>query len=252
MATLRAQQWVIGLKQFLVRVPILGSMLLTARRLFKDPYFGPIGDQIAGRLSWSRPQTIVQIGANDGTRFDPISALIRHRRRWRVLFVEPIPNVFERLVENYGRSRRFMFECSAVGLACGRFNFYYLDERARQNALVWNEWLDLVGSLDRSHVVKALGSEAARLEKFIIETSVPVVTLEALLNKWKISECRCPRGRRRGSRLEDRTPRIGNRLKTERYLVRAHQLERYRATGCMPHAGQRIFRRRRWDRLSLC
>ena len=175
-----------SLKQFLVRVPILGSMLLATWRLFKDPYFGPMGDQIAGRLAWWRPQTIVQIGANDGTRFDPISALIRHRRRWRVLLVEPIPSVFERLVQNFGRSHRFMFECSAVGVTCGSSSFYYLAEEARQSARVWHEWFDLVGSFDRSHVVRSLGSEAARLDKFIVEIKVPVVTLEALLDKWKI------------------------------------------------------------------
>jgi hypothetical protein len=167
----------------MARIPILGSMLQATWRLFKDPYFGPVGERIADRLSGLRPRMIVQIGANDGTRFDPITSLIRNRRRWRVLFVEPIPSVFERLVGNFGKSRRFMFECCAVGIACGSFNFYYLAEQARQNAPVWHDWLDCVGSLDRSHVAKALGSEAASLEKFIIETSVPVVTLEALLNK---------------------------------------------------------------------
>jgi FkbM family methyltransferase len=175
-----------SLQQFLVTIPILGSMLLAIWRLFKDPNFGPIGERIAGRLSWWRPQMIVQIGANDGIRFDPISALIKHRRRWRVLFVEPIPSVFERLVRNFGRSHKFMFECSAVGATCGSSSFYYLAEDAQQNARVWHEWFGLVGSLDRSHVVRNLGSEAARLDKFIVETRVPVVTLEALLDKWKI------------------------------------------------------------------
>src|SRR5438105_1383353 len=120
---------------------------------------------------------IVQIGANDGISFDPISALIRHRRRWRVLFVEPIPSVFERLVQNLGRSRRFMFECSAIGESCGSSSFYYLAEEARRNARVWHQWFDFIGSFDRTHVVRSLGEEAQGLDRFIVETSVPVVRL---------------------------------------------------------------------------
>ena len=46
--------------------------------------------------------------------------------------------------------------------------------------------LILLDLYDRSHVVTSLGSEAARLDKFIVETRVPVVTLKALLDKWKI------------------------------------------------------------------
>lgn len=80
-----------------------------------------------------------------------------------------------------------MFECSAVGTEAGSFSFYYLAEDAREAAHTWQEYFDLVGSLDRAHVVRALGDEAPGLERFIVETKVPVVTLSALLNKWNLN-----------------------------------------------------------------
>ena len=45
---------------------------------------------------------------------------------------------------------------------------------------------DGIGSLDRSHVVTALGDQSEHLERFILEIRVPVMTLEMLLSKWAI------------------------------------------------------------------
>lgn len=173
-------------KEFLLNVPLFGAAALSIWRLFKDPYLGFIGERINKRLpKWSK-QTVVQIGANDGTRFDPVYALLRNRPRWKALFVEPIPNVFSQLVKNYGISNRFMFECAAISDSAGDFSFYYLSQDARAAAQQWHEYFDLVGSLDRLHVLKALAGEAERLEKHIIETRVPVITLQMLLTKWNI------------------------------------------------------------------
>ena len=175
-----------AIKKNLLVVPLLGKAALAIWRLVKDPYLGPIGDRFAERLPrWSR-QTIVQIGANDGVRFDPISSLLRNRYFWRVLFVEPIPHVFKQLVHNFGNSSRYMFECAAVSNSQGEFKFYYLSSEARFAAVRWHEYFDLIGSLDRSHLVKALADEAGNLERFIVETQVPAITLQTLLAKWSI------------------------------------------------------------------
>lgn len=175
-------------KQSLLSVPVLGSVALNAWRIFKDPYLGPIGLKISQHFPRWGKLTVVQIGANDGTRFDPICALLKNRFRWRALFVEPIPSVFEKLVGNYGNRKRFMFECAAVSDTPGVFNFYYLSQEASKATQNWQEYFDLVGSLDREHVVRALGEEAGRLEKYIVETQVPVITLQMLLDKWKVHQ----------------------------------------------------------------
>ena len=67
---------------------------LAVWRTFKDPYFETIGQRIEAVLPWWKRQTIVQIGTNDGERGDPIFTLLRNRRLWRALLVEPLPEIF--------------------------------------------------------------------------------------------------------------------------------------------------------------
>ncbi|MDH5694877.1 MAG: FkbM family methyltransferase [Gammaproteobacteria bacterium] len=177
-----------ALKNTVLEVPWIGAVAQSIWRCFKDPYLDPIGRKIADRFSKWQKLTIVQIGANDGTRFDPIHVLLKNRHRWAALFVEPIPMVYEKLVENYGRSSRFKFECSAVSDVAGSFSFYHLSPEARSVARQWHEYFDLVGSLDRAHVVKALADEAENLDKYILETKVPVITLKMLLDKWGVDQ----------------------------------------------------------------
>ena len=75
--------------------------ILRVWRAFKDPYFDKIGQRIDAALPWWKRQIVVQIGANDGEREDPVSRLLRNRRRWRGLLVEPLPRDFKQLVKNY-------------------------------------------------------------------------------------------------------------------------------------------------------
>jgi hypothetical protein len=62
-----------------------------------------------------------------------------------------------------------------------------LSPEARKYAHRWEEWFDLVGSLDRSHVVVALGDQAPHLEQFILEIHVPVMALQMLLSRWYVT-----------------------------------------------------------------
>src|SRR5437762_11064199 len=55
----------------------------------------------------------VQIGANDGIRVDPLRpSVLRHRLRG--LFIEPLPDLFERLVDNYAGHMGLLFENCAI------------------------------------------------------------------------------------------------------------------------------------------
>jgi len=164
------------------KIPVLGVLLMRIWRLYKDPYLGPIGDRISDLLPRWRSQTIVQIGVNDGLRFDPISSLINNRKNWRVLFVEPIPAFFEELKKNFGGSKRFLYECSAISDSEGDFSFYFISPEARREAIEWKEYYDLIGSLDRGHVVNALGTAADEFEKYIVQISRPCRTPETSMN----------------------------------------------------------------------
>ena len=86
-----------------------------------------------------------------------------------------VQQVFNQLVANDGNARRFMFEQAVVSDGSGNFTFFFLSAEAKGHARPWRDWFDGVGSLDRSHVVTALGDQAEHLERFILEIRVPVV-----------------------------------------------------------------------------
>lgn len=65
----------------------------------------------------------VQIGANDGVTDDPIRKYIL-QYGWRGVFVEPLPDVFERLQANYEGMGRFEFLNAAVVDKVGSVTFY--------------------------------------------------------------------------------------------------------------------------------
>src|SRR4029077_7565181 len=121
----------------------------------------------------------------DGALGDPIFGLLQNRRRWRALLVEPLPEYFNRLVKNYGLSNRFMFEQSAIGAQNGQFVFYHLDERARRSEH-WRSYFDRIGSLDRSDLIQNLGECVEPMTPYIVKAQVNVLSMEALLRKWRI------------------------------------------------------------------
>jgi FkbM family methyltransferase len=55
---------------------------------------------VAKLLTQTSPIKFVQIGANDGVRFDSLYFTVT-QHRWPGLVVEPLPDIFERLRSNY-------------------------------------------------------------------------------------------------------------------------------------------------------
>jgi FkbM family methyltransferase len=156
-------------------------------RTFKEPYFEPITQIIAASLPKWRKQNVIQIGANDGLRDDPVSPLLKTRPLWTALLVEPLPVYMSLLKKNYGLSRRIMYEQSAVGEEDGVMPFYYIDEKARHED-GWRDYFDRIGSLSRPDLITNLGDRVAEMTPYILESNVNVLAISTLLKKWKIDK----------------------------------------------------------------
>jgi FkbM family methyltransferase len=126
--------------------------------------------------------TIVQIGSNDGTHGDPINDLIQRRSGWRVLFVEPVPYLFERLKKNYGNEDRFHFERAAINNGEDAI-FYWVSPDAKRDIPDLPMWWDQLGSFNINHITKHLDG---RLAPYIVATRTPGLTLGELLEKHSI------------------------------------------------------------------
>lgn len=128
--------------------------------------------------------TIVQIGSNDGVTGDPLNQLIESNQKWKVIFVEPVPYLFERLKKNYGTSPRYLFKNLAIGDGKTK-RFYFVNQNARNTLKDLPGWFDQLGSFDRSSITKHFnGALAPFIETMEIET----ISLNALLEKNSTGE----------------------------------------------------------------
>src|SRR3989344_5088239 len=77
----------------------------------------------------------VEIGAMDGVSFDPLYAVVM-KYRWRGLLVEPLPDLFARLKENYKDATGVLFENAAIAEERGEKVMYRVAPQAVQQGLV--------------------------------------------------------------------------------------------------------------------
>lgn len=80
-----------------------------------------------GKALGNKSVTFLQIGSNDGRTRDPIFDLISKNIKWRGIFVDPVPYLFDRLKKNYlslGHPDRFLFFNGAVNEGINQ-DFYF-------------------------------------------------------------------------------------------------------------------------------
>ncbi|MEO1516122.1 MAG: FkbM family methyltransferase [Bacteroidota bacterium] len=131
------------------------------------------------RVLRSEDAFVVQIGSNDGKTGDPLYALLQKYSKWQGLFVEPLPDSFQKLQQNYPDKKRF--RCENVAINEGRkMTFYWVDPKAKEQLPDLPYWYDQLGSFDRSHIVKQLDGV---LEPFIRTTDLEGISLPDLLQR---------------------------------------------------------------------
>ena len=127
---------------------------------------------LAQQLSMTRPNlTLVQIGANDGVRFDPVSEL-RRRFELRGVIVEPLSDMHASLRKVYSRYQDVTLVQAAIHKTASAVDMY----RVRPDAVV-EEWMHGIASLSPLH------HELLGVPEEVMETvAVPAMTLNKLLS----------------------------------------------------------------------
>lgn len=170
------------IKQTLKRIPFLSDI---ARRLYLK-IKTPINSTTywIEKISNKSDFNVVQIGSNDGKTGDPIFGLIKKNKRWKVLFVEPVPYLFERLKNNYKDEPRFRFENVAINDGSKQI-FYWVNKAANKNFPDLPEWYDQLGSFNKNHILKHLNG---KLEDYITESEIQGISLGDLFKKYNIDD----------------------------------------------------------------
>jgi FkbM family methyltransferase len=123
---------------------------------------------------------VVQVGANDGKLNDPISSRVR-ARGWRGLFIEPVPEFFEMLKENYQDVPDLAF----LNVACGRTHAVLPFWQVTNISELPYPWMRGLSTLNRQ-VIRSQFSSEAEFSRFVKQVDVNVVTLDSVLEKMNI------------------------------------------------------------------
>ena len=169
------------LRNWLKRIPIIRKPLGFVYRQIR-PDKSSVSYWI-NRFISNREIQVLQIGSNDGISGDTLNKLIKQNNLWQILFVEPVPDLFKKLKQNYGSSERFKFENAGINEDGSQQKFYKIGEDAFKEIPDLSENYKQIGSFLREHVEKLA---TPKILQFIEELGVNCMTLEKLLEKHKI------------------------------------------------------------------
>lgn len=154
---------------------------LLKKPFLKDPQYPPywFNKMLGGKNAF-----IVQIGSNDGKTGDPLNELLQINPKWKALFVEPVPFLFQRLKSNYPDANRFQFENVAINQG-EKLEFYWVDASAKESINDLPFWYDQLGSFDQEHITKQLGES---IQPFIRSEELEGITLPTLIQRNQLDK----------------------------------------------------------------
>tara|TARA_B110000902_G_scaffold61992_1_gene73254 strand:- start:186 stop:968 length:783 start_codon:yes stop_codon:yes gene_type:complete len=161
------------LKQKLMNIPVIGSLSI---KLYEKFFRNNIPSTWVEKYLNNSDVTIIQIGSNDGKTGDPIFQLINKRKKWKAIFVEPVPYLYARLKANYGLNPRFIFENVAINDGSEQI-FYAVKSTAKDTYPDLPSWFDQLSSFNRDNIINHLNG---KLEPFIEEITLQGLTLHGL------------------------------------------------------------------------
>ena len=121
----------------------------------------------------------VQVGANDGSREDPIQSFI-WSQGWQGALIEPQPEVFEALKKNYARSVGLTFINAALNHKPGRSTLYYIEPHPNLPDFAIG-----MASFDKG-VILSHQRWIPNLKSHIKEVDVECVTFDMALERAKL------------------------------------------------------------------
>lgn len=151
----------------------------------KDTVQAPIDvlDLLLTRISAERPDFFfVQIGANDGLTDDPIRQFVT-KYHWHGVLIEPQPQVFQRLLKNYGEEKQLVFENTAIADKDGTVRLFVADHRHETANLT------VFASLSKDALIRGLDNpKAVGIQVRVQSVEVPAISVRTLLAKHGIAK----------------------------------------------------------------
>ena len=122
---------------------------------------------------------LIQIGANDGSRFDELNIFIK-KYKIKSILVEPINEYFEDLKKNYKNLENVYFENSAITVGTKEKEIYAVNYK---NLNDYDDHIKGISSFDKNHLIKH-GVKS----NHILKKKINCISILNLLKKYNISD----------------------------------------------------------------
>ena len=122
-------------------------------------------------------KSLIQIGANDGERFDDLNFFIK-KYSVKSILVEPIKEHFKKLKDNYDNCNYINFENSAISVD-NEIKYLYSVKKEYLNR--YSSHIPAISSFDKKHLVNH-GVKSNHIEKIQINS----ISIKELINKYNL------------------------------------------------------------------
>ena len=162
----------------LIGFKLVDKNLIKNDRLISKFSYHNINTLIDQLFSNGLINSIIQIGANDGKRFDIINSFIK-KYSPKAILVEPIREYYEDLKSNYKDQNNIFFENSAISINNEISFLFKVDE---QKFKFYDEHIKGISSFDKSHLLKH-GVSNSHIKK----ENVKSISFEKLIEKYSVN-----------------------------------------------------------------
>jgi FkbM family methyltransferase len=172
-------------RKLLQPFPFVAAVASRIYRLRTD-YWRPVPERLdvilRKRLDRMHGQmTLVQVGANDGISGDPFYSMICEGR-FRAVLVEPVPDVFEKLLKTHGNRPGVTCVNAAISSSGGTLPFFVVDNSDG----VFPAYFDQLGSFNRV-VIERQSRDFPHVLSRIRQISVPCLSFSLLCEDEKLA-----------------------------------------------------------------
>lgn len=156
---------------------LIDKNLIKNERLISNNTHLTINKILTNLFNDSQINSIIQIGSNDGVRFDNLNYFIL-KYNPSIIFVEPIKANFENLIKNYTIKKNFTFENSAISVN-NEINELFKVKDSKVS--LYDNHILGITSFNKDHLIKH-GVSRGHITKEIVNS----ISIKDLLMKYSI------------------------------------------------------------------
>jgi FkbM family methyltransferase len=158
---------------------LIDKNLVKNERLVNDNLFFSLNSILNKLFIYKLINNVIQIGANDGKRFDEINFFIK-KFKTKAILIEPIKKNFLELKKNYKNSKNIIFENSAITKKNDIIHLFKVKDSFLDK---YDNHVKGLNSFDIKHLLKH-----GVKKKHIIKEKVFTLTFNELLKKYHLKK----------------------------------------------------------------